>query len=180
MSNSSKFIQIQYYQSPVGEIVLGSYDNALCLSNWRYGNHREHVEKRIAKALKSEYVEETSAVIEETKKQLGEYFLGQRDNFDIPLLMLGTDFQKSVWQALLKIPFGKTDSYLEQARSIGKEKAVRAVASANGANAISILIPCHRIIGSDGALTGYAGGLETKKMLLDLETASLMRALRSK
>ena len=76
--------------------------------------------------------------------------------------------------------FGKIDSYLEQARSIGKEKAVRAVASANGANAISILIPCHRIIGSDGALTGYAGGLETKKMLLDLETASLMRALRSK
>ena len=162
-------IHIQYYQSPVGEMVLGSYENSLCLANWRYGNHKERVEKRVSKALKAEYVEETNPVIEETKKQLGEYFSGRRETFDIPLFMAGTAFQKSVWNALLQIPYGATASYQEQAKSIGKEKAVRAVASANGANAISVLIPCHRIIGSNGTLTGYAGGLETKQALLELE-----------
>jgi methylated-DNA-[protein]-cysteine S-methyltransferase len=105
----------------------------------------------------------------EAQKQLEAYFNMQRKSFDIPLLMLETDFQKSVWEALVQIPFGKTASYLELAKTIDNEKAVRAVASANGANAISIMIPCHRIIGNDGALVGYAGGLPAKKKLLDLE-----------
>jgi methylated-DNA-[protein]-cysteine S-methyltransferase len=98
------------------------------------------------------------------------YFANERKNFDIPLLMVGTDFQRSVWDGLIKIPYGNTASYLELSKNIGNEKAVRAVANANGANAISILIPCHRIIGSDGALTGYAGGLPAKKRLLELES----------
>ena len=84
--------------------------------------------------------------------------------------MVGTDFQKSVWEALMNIPYGKTVSYLELSQNIGKPKAVRAVANANGANALSLFIPCHRIIGKDGSLTGYAGGLEIKKKLLELET----------
>ena len=162
-------ICIQYYHSPVGEMVLGSYKDTLCIANWRYGRHRERVEKRISKALNAPYVEETSIVIEETKRQLGEYFSGKREIFDIPLCMAGTDFQKSVWKALLQIPYGETASYAEQAKQIGNEKAVRAVASANGANAISIFIPCHRIIGSNGTLTGYAGGLDTKAKLLEIE-----------
>lgn len=162
-------IDIAYYQSPVGEMILGSYNDALCIANWRYGNHRERVERRVAKGLKAEYSEASSEVINEAKKQLDEYFARERNVFDIPLLMVGTEFQKSVWNALLQIPFGKTASYAEQAKRIGNEKAVRAVASANGANAISIFIPCHRIIGSDGSLTGYAGGLDTKKKLLELE-----------
>ena len=108
-------------------------------------------------------------MIEDAKQQLDAYFSGERKVFDIPLLMVGTDFQKSVWHALLEIPYGETASYLEQAKHIGRGKAVRAVASANGANAISIFIPCHRIIGSNGTLTGYAGGLETKQKLLELE-----------
>ncbi len=115
------------------------------------------------------FVEESSEIIDETIKQLDEYFIGERQHFNIPLLMVGTVFQKSVWNELLQIPFGKTASYTEQAKQIGNEKAVRAVANANAANAISILIPCHRIIGSDGKLTGYAGGLDVKKKLLALE-----------
>jgi methylated-DNA-[protein]-cysteine S-methyltransferase len=98
-----------------------------------------------------------------------DYFAHERKDFNIPLLTVGTDFQKSVWEGLIKIPYGTTASYLELSKNIGNEKAVRAVASANGANAISILIPCHRIIGSNGDLVGYAGGLPAKKKLLELE-----------
>ena len=165
-----KYINIKYYKSPVGEILLGSYDDKLCLADWRYRKMRTTIDSRIQKALQAEYMEESSEVIEETITQLEAYFTHERKVFDIPLLMLGTDFQKSVWRGLLNIPYGKTASYLELAKNIGNEKAVRAVASANGANAISILIPCHRIIGSDGSLTGYAGGLAVKKKLLDLES----------
>ena len=162
-------INIKYYKSPVGEIIIGSYDDKLCLSDWRYRKMRTTIDSRIQKALQAEYVEDSSEVIEEAIKQLEEYFAHKRKVFDIPLLMFGTDFQKSVWKGLISIPYGKTASYLELAKNIGNEKAVRAVASANGANAISILIPCHRIIGSDGSLTGYAGGLDVKKKLLMLE-----------
>ena len=169
MLNSNHSIQIQTYKSPVGEIVLGSYDNKLCLANWSDKKKSNRTNNRLKKKLNAVFVEESSTIIDETMKQLDEYFKGKRQHFDIPLLMVGTDFQKSVWNALLQIPFGKTASYAEQAKRIGNEKAVRAVANANAANAISILIPCHRIIGSDGTLTGYAGGLEAKKKLLELE-----------
>jgi len=162
-------ISIQYYKSPIGEMLLGSYDNRLCLADWRYRKMRTAIDSRIQKGLNSEYVEQSSEVIEETIKQMEEYFAYERKDFDIPLLMVGTDFQKSVWEELIQIPYGTTASYLDLAKSIGNEKAVRAVASANGANAISILIPCHRIIGSNGDLVGYAGGLATKKKLLEIE-----------
>ena len=162
-------IYIQTYSSPVGDILLGSYEGKLCLADWKYRKMRTSIDKRLQKGLKAEYVEESSEVIVETMKQLEAYFANERKIFDIPLLMVGTDFQKSVWQGLLQIPFGSTASYLELSKKIGNEKAVRAVASANGANAISIMIPCHRIIGSNGDLTGYAGGLSTKKKLLELE-----------
>lgn len=163
-------INIKYYKSPVGEFILGSYDGKLCLADWRYRKMRTTIDSRIQKALQSEYIEESSELIEKTITQLEEYFAHKRKVFDIPLLMLGTDFQKSVWDGLIKIPYSETASYLNLAKNIGNEKAVRAVASANGANAISILIPCHRIIGSDGSLTGYAGGLDVKKKLLDIES----------
>ncbi|MDY4665563.1 MAG: methylated-DNA--[protein]-cysteine S-methyltransferase, partial [Prevotella sp.] len=103
-------------------------------------------------------------------RQLDEYFAGKRKAFDIQLQLTGTDFQNEVWNALLDIPYGATKSYKDIARYIGKPKAVRAVAGAIGANGISILIPCHRVTGSDHSLTGYAGGLEAKKMLLGVET----------
>jgi len=162
-------ISIQTYKSPVGEILLGSYDNKLCLADWKYRQMRSTIDSRIQKGLNAEYVEQGSEVIENTIVQMQEYFAGKRKIFDIPLLMVGTDFQKSVWEGLMKIPYGTTASYLELAKNIGNEKAVRAVASANGANSISIMIPCHRIIGSNGDLIGYAGGLPAKKKLLELE-----------
>ena len=164
-----KTISIQYYKSPVGEILLGSYNSKLCLADWKYRRMRTTIDKRLQKGLKAEYVEESSEVIEQTITQMKEYFAGERKVFDIPLLMVGTTFQQSVWNGLIQIPYGTTASYLELSKNIGNEKAVRAVASANGANAISILIPCHRIIGSNGDLVGYAGGLPVKKSLLDLE-----------
>ncbi len=162
-------INIQTYKSPVGELLLGSYDGKLCLADWKYRRMRTTIDKRLQNGLNAEYSEESSEVIEQTITQLKEYFSGRRKTFDIPLLTIGTEFQKSVWQGLIKIPYGANASYLELAKNIGNEKAVRAVASANGANAISILIPCHRIIGSNGELVGYAGGLPAKKKLLELE-----------
>jgi len=162
-------IHIQYYKSPVGELILGAYGDKLCLADWRYRKTRTSIDNRLTKGLNATYIEEDSEVLQLTRKQFEEYFQGLRQTFDVPLLTVGTEFQKSVWQGLLELPFGTTASYLELAKRIGNEKAVRAVASAVGANAISIFIPCHRIIGSDGSLTGYAGGLEVKKKLLALE-----------
>jgi len=106
-------------------------------------------------------------------RQLREYFDGKRRDFDIPLDVEGTEFQMKVWNALTKIPFGRTASYADIARKIGKPKAMRAVGMANGRNPVSIVVPCHRVIGADGSLTGYGGGLDRKKILLDLESRVL-------
>jgi len=165
-----KQIKIQYYKSPIGELLLGSYENKLCIADMRYRKKRTTIDNRIQQGLNAEYVEEPSEVVTQTIKELEEYFRYERKEFSIPLLLVGTAFQKSVWQGLIETPFGTTSSYLELAKWIGNEKAVRAVASANGANAIAILVPCHRIIGSNGELVGYAGGLDVKKKLLEIES----------
>jgi len=162
-------IFIQYFKTPIGDLILGSFQDKLCLCDWRYRKMRDEIDNRIQKGLDLKYFEEESSVIQAAKEQLNEYLNGQRKEFSIQLLLVGSDFQQSVWNELLKIPFGKTETYLALSKKLGNEKAIRAVASANGANAISIFIPCHRIIGSDGKLIGYAGGLSTKKKLLRLE-----------
>ncbi len=162
-------IQIRYLKLPCGELIIGSYNHQLCLCDWRYRKMRATIDKRIQDGLDAKYIEEDSAIIQETQTQLRQYYEGKRTEFDIPLLFVGTDFQKSVWKALLEIPYGKTNTYLELSKKMDNEKAIRAVASANGANAISIIVPCHRIIGSDGSLVGYAGGLNAKKKLLIIE-----------
>lgn len=159
-------IDVTFYKSPFGPMLLGSYMGKLCLADWQDRKNRKTIDRKIQKALKAEYSEQGSEVVDQTIKQLDAYFTCKRIVFDIPLLLIGTEFQRSVWEALMEIPYGKTSSYQELSQSIGNEKAVRAVANANGANAISIIVPCHRIIGSDGSLTGYAGGLEIKKKLL--------------
>lgn len=110
--------------------------------------------------------------LDEVCTQLDEYFAGRRQRFDLPLAPQGTAFQQAVWQALLRIPYGQTSSYSAQAANIQRPKAVRAVGTANGANPIAVIIPCHRVIGRDGSLTGYAGGLPRKALLLSLEGAS--------
>jgi len=162
-------INIQYYKTKIGEVILGSFDGRLCLLDYRYRKMRSTVDNRIKKGLRADFVEKNDDVLSKARVQLDEYLNGERISFDIPVLMVGTDFQKSVWNALVKIPYGKTASYLDIAKLINKEKAVRAVAGANGANSISLIIPCHRIIGSNGELVGYGGGVPVKKRLLKLE-----------
>ena len=162
-------INIQYYKNKYANFILGSYDNKLCLLDFQYRKMRTVVDDRLKKGLNAQFVEQEDDVLKETIKQLEEYFDMKRKSFDIPLLTIGSQFQKSVWDGLQRVPYGTTSTYLQLAKDIDNEKAVRAVANANGANAIAIIIPCHRIIGSDGKLTGFGGGLPLKKRLLELE-----------
>jgi methylated-DNA-[protein]-cysteine S-methyltransferase len=162
-------INIQYHKTRIGEFILGSFNGQLCLMDYRYRKIRKTIDDRIKTGLNAEFVEQDDEVLAETRKQIDEYLAKERKEFELPLLTVGTDFQKAVWQELLKIPYGQTSAYFDLARKLSSEKAVRAVASANGANAISIIIPCHRVIGSNGELTGYAGGIDVKKKLLIME-----------
>jgi len=162
-------INIKHHKTKYGEFIIGSFDNKICMIDWKYRKMRNSIDVRILKSLNAKFVEKETPIIEETINQLDEYFNLERKRFDIPLLTVGTPFQQSVWEALLKIPYGTTSTYLQLSKDIQNKKAVRAVANANGANAISIIVPCHRIIGTNGELTGYAGGLGVKKKLLELE-----------
>lgn len=162
-------IRIQRYHSPCGDLMLGSLEDKLCLCDWALERRRDSIDRRLRKVLQAGYEEKASDVTQEAARQLEEYFNGKRTVFDVPLLFAGTDFQKRVWHKLLEIPYGTTLSYGELAAQLDMPQAVRAVANANGANAISIFVPCHRVIGSNHSLTGYAGGLDAKKRLLDLE-----------
>lgn len=156
-----------YYNSPVGKLVLEARDGHLTLCDWA----ERHAAYSSAECTAGS--PEDIKIISIAIKQLEEYFNGQRRAFDIPLNLIGTEFQKAVWVQLLRIPYAKTESYAAIAKTIGRPSAVRAVAGAIGANPISIIVPCHRVIGSDGSLTGYAGGLEAKKYLLSMEQAAI-------
>jgi methylated-DNA-[protein]-cysteine S-methyltransferase len=148
--------------SPLGPLKLVASDKGLAAILWKDEDPR--------RVLRSSVVEDPDhAVLVETERQLRAYFAGRLKAFSLPLDFKGTEFQKSVWQALLTIPFGETRSYAEIARQIGRPAAVRAVGAANGRNPISIVTPCHRVIGSNGELTGYGGGLAAKEHLLGLE-----------
>lgn len=170
-------IHTEIYASPYGELILGSYKDELCLCDWRYRKSRESIDQRIQSALASSYVEAESLSNKKCRDQLEQYFKGERKEFDLSILLVGSDFQKKVWNLLLEIPYGKTLSYASLSKKLGDEKAIRAVARANGDNALSIIVPCHRVLGSDGSLTGYAGGLRTKQKLLQLEGSSLQQEL---
>lgn len=165
-------ININYFKTKIGELILGSYDKKLCLLDFRYRRMRTTIDNRIKKGLTAEFKEQDDRILQEARSQISEYLGGDRKEFDLPLFMVGTDFQKKVWNTLLKVSYGTTSTYLQLAKDIDNEKAVRAVAGANGANAISLIIPCHRIIGSNGELVGYGGGLPIKKRLLKLEKSS--------
>lgn len=162
-------ICVQHYTSPAGELLLGSIDDRLCMCDWAESIHGDAAGKRLQRLLHADFKEKKSAVTEMAARQLDEYFAGIRHSFELPLLFAGTDFQKKVWNELLNIPYGETASYAAIAERTGMPKAVRAVANANGANALSIIVPCHRVIGSNSTLTGYGGGLPAKKFLLELE-----------
>lgn len=155
----------------MGELILGDFEGELCLCDWFYRKRRNQIDKRIKAFLNADYEEGNTELIDKTIQQLNEYFEGELKEFDLPLKFAGTDFQIKVWEALLKVEYGKTNTYLGLSKLLGDEKAIRAVAAANGANAISIIVPCHRIIGSDSKPIGYAGGISTKIKLLKLEGA---------
>lgn len=157
--------------SPVGALKLVANERGLCAILWE---HDPPTRVRVGAPLEDpEHV-----LLLEVASQLGEYFAGRRRAFDLPLDFSGTEFQKKVWSALLTIPFGETRTYLQIAEQIGARKAVRAVGAANGRNPISIVAPCHRVIGSNGALTGFAGGLTNKQYLLALEGVHPAQSMR--
>ena len=162
-------ICLQYYDAPCGELILASMGEALCLCDWNGKPCAERSKRRIARYVDAEFCTASSPVLEQAKLQLDDYFAGHRPSLHVPLHPFGTDFQLRVWQALLQIPYGETRSYLEVAQRVGNPRGVRAVAQAIGANGISILIPCHRVIGSNRSLTGFTGGLDKKSYLLELE-----------
>lgn len=174
--------------TPVGQVILGAIDDKLCLCDWKNSKRRSQNDSRIKRIMQAEFVDvsslqqesraatsESEAVrvsldaLGRTERELDEYFVGKRQSFDIPLLMAGTDFQKSVWQALQEIPYGEVMNYMDIAKQVGNPQGVRAVSQAIGSNPLSILIPCHRVVGGNGNLTGYAGGLDAKRWLLELE-----------
>jgi len=155
-------LSYQYLDSPVGQLQLVANETALVAVLWEN-------EKPDRVRLASLVEDHKHPILFKTAKQLNEYFAGKRQIFDLPLDFSGTEFQQKVWQALLTIPFGETRSYKQIAEQIGNVKAVRAVGAANGKNPISIIAPCHRVVGANGKLVGFAGGLENKDILLKIE-----------
>jgi methylated-DNA-[protein]-cysteine S-methyltransferase len=149
-------------ESPVGKLKLVAKSEALVAILWDQ-------ERPNRMKLDTMNLDPRHPILLETERQLSEYFAGQRTRFDLPLQPHGTEFQKKVWQALREIPFGETKSYLDLARAVGSPEASRAVGAANAKNPLSIVVPCHRVVGADGTLTGFAGGLEAKAALLALE-----------
>lgn len=154
----------RYQPSPLGPLLLAGDEQGL---------HLIHMDAAQPWALSSAW-QPAHSQLDAVSRQLDEYFAGKRETFDVKLAPMGTAFQQEVWQALQRIPYGTTCSYSVLAQQIGRPRAIRAVGTANGANPISIIVPCHRVIGSNGTLIGYAGGVERKQQLLELEGAWLI------
>jgi AraC family transcriptional regulator of adaptative response/methylated-DNA-[protein]-cysteine methyltransferase len=168
-SRSLRLVTVTRLLTPLGPMVAGATAEGVCLLEFADRRMLETQLARIRRALHAQTLPGTSPHVALLERQLAEYFAGTRQAFTVPLVTAGTPFQERVWQALREIPCGETRSYQDQANAIGRPTAVRAVARANGDNRISILIPCHRVIGKDGELVGYGGGLWRKHRLLELE-----------
>ncbi len=152
--------------SPIGPLTLIAAGPALA---GVYMDAQRHLPAAVARARPASQDGPDAAPLAAAAQQLAEYFAGQRTGFDLPIELAGTDFQRRVWAALREIPYGETVSYGDLARELGQASASRAVGLANGKNPVSVIVPCHRVVGSDGSLTGYGGGLDRKRFLLDLE-----------
>ncbi|MCK4943898.1 MAG: methylated-DNA--[protein]-cysteine S-methyltransferase [Candidatus Aminicenantes bacterium] len=169
-SHSQQIITITRILSPLGPLIAGATREGICLLEFADRRMVETQLERLKKSLKAELIPGTNKYFKPLNKQITEYFNEKRKEFTIPLVLAGTAFQEKVWSVLRTIPYGSTRSYKEQAEIVGDPKAVRAVARANGDNRIAIIIPCHRVIGANGKLVGYGGGLWRKKYLLNLES----------
>lgn len=172
-------ISIKNIETPVGKMVVGIHDNRLCLLDFEYRKMLPAIKNRVSSYCQSDFSEQAHELHDTVSRQLNEYFAGDRMSFDLPLLFTGTDFQQKVWNALLEVPYGSTRTYMQQTRLLGDEKAIRAVARANGENCLAIVVPCHRVVGADGSLTGYAGGLSAKKWLLEHEARHSGKAMQA-
>ena len=155
--------------TPLGEMEAIASAKGVCLLEFASRKELDKEKKALETHFDSKLVNGNNAHLDLLSKELAAYFNGELLEFTVPIVLNGTAFQKKVWQALLEVPYGETRTYMEQTKIIGDQKAIRAVATANGKNQIAIVVPCHRIIGSDGSLTGYAGGIENKRALLNLE-----------
>lgn len=156
-------------ETPLGEMVAGATAEGVCLLEFHDRKILSSEYKDLSRLLESTFEEGENNHLKDLEKQLKEYFEGKRKEFTVPLLIPGRPFQQAVWKELLNIPFGTTRTYLEQSIALNSPQSIRAVANANGMNRIAIIIPCHRVIGSNGHLTGYGGGLTRKRWLLDHE-----------
>ena len=162
-------IYLKHIDTPLGKMRIGAADEGVCLFDFQYRKSIDAIMARIERLAGDKFSEGEHPHFQMLESQIGEYFSGARKDFDVPLHLLGTPFQKSVWMGLMQIPYGETRSYKQQSIFLGNEKAVRAVAGANGENGIAIIVPCHRVIGDNGSLVGYGGGLQRKKWLLEHE-----------
>jgi AraC family transcriptional regulator of adaptative response/methylated-DNA-[protein]-cysteine methyltransferase len=160
---------ITHIETDLGLMIAAASAEGICMFEFADYKLLELELRQLAVSFKAPLVQGDNPHFDTLKKQLEEYFKGQRRDFDIPLHLVGTEFQKQVWLSLLQIPYACTTTYAEQAARLGRPSAVRAVANANGKNKISIILPCHRVIGADGKLTGYGGGIWRKKKLLEFE-----------
>lgn len=163
------------YASPCGPLLLGCMGERLCLCDWALPERIGRTRRRLLRQGVTGYADGTSPVLDEAARQLDAYFDGRRRCFDVPLHLLGTDFQLRVWKALLLIPYGATQTYGDLARRLGMGRGAQAVGAAVGANALAVFVPCHRVVGRGGALTGFAGGLGAKSRLLRLEAETAGR-----
>jgi AraC family transcriptional regulator of adaptative response/methylated-DNA-[protein]-cysteine methyltransferase len=168
-SKDQQLIKVTRILTPLGPMLAGATERGVCLLEFIDRRAIETQLIRLSKLLGAGYLVGTSKYFDSLNKQLEEYFEGKRKEFSVPLEIPGTEFQRKVWQVLQGIPYGKTRSYQRQAEILGNPKAVRAVARANGENRLGIIVPCHRVIGKNGELVGYGGGLWRKKFLLNLE-----------
>lgn len=166
---NARAVRVTGLQSPLGPMIAGADDHGLALLEFVDRRAIETQLRSVCRRLHAVLVPGPHRWIESIERELDEYFAGRRTRFQTPLHLKGTPFQESVWRALLEIPYGQTRSYSEQARAIGHPAAVRAVARAHGDNRLAIVVPCHRVIGANGRLTGYAGGLWRKRRLLEIE-----------
>jgi methylated-DNA-[protein]-cysteine S-methyltransferase len=161
-------------QTPFGEIIVASTEDALCFLQFSEENNYTSVINKLALNLKATIVQGSNAIIDQTERELNEYFEKKRTVFSVKVMTHGTPFQEKVWEVIKQIPHGKTLTYTRLASQLGIQESVRAVANATGANPIMIIIPCHRILGKNGELRGYAGGISRKRYLLDHECPMLL------
>jgi AraC family transcriptional regulator of adaptative response/methylated-DNA-[protein]-cysteine methyltransferase len=172
-SKNKNIISVTRILTPLGPMLAGATEEGICLLEFVDRRMLETQIKRLKKIFDAEFIPGENKHFDKLNKQLIEYFEGKRKEFDLALLLNGTEFQQKVWKELQKIPYGKTRSYQEQAVSLGNPKAIRTVARANGDNRIAIIIPCHRVIGKNGELVGYGGGMWRKQFLLNLEKINI-------